>query len=55
MLFRSILQNPDHALHQRLPPVNPQSYNLRELPHDRVIPPVQKSIIPEFIYYSNAL
>ena len=37
-LFRSILQNPDHVLHQRLPPVRPQSYNLRERTHDRVIP-----------------
>ena len=25
-LFRSNLQNPDHVLHQRLPPVEPQSY-----------------------------
>ena len=37
-LFRSIMQNPDHVLHQRLPPVKPQSYSLRERPHDRVIP-----------------
>ena len=37
-LFRSILQNSDHVLHQRLPPVKPQSYSLRERPHDRVIP-----------------
>ena len=51
-LFRSILQNSDHVLvvlHQRLPPVKPQSYNLRERPHDSGYPPVQKSIIPEFI------
>ena len=26
-LFRSILQNSDHVLHQRLPPVKPQSYS----------------------------
>ena len=52
-LCRSILQNPDHVLHQRLPPVKPQSYNLREWPHDRVIPQCKKSIIPEFIYYSK--
>ena len=36
-LFRSILQKTDHVLHQRLPPVKPQSYNLRERSHDRVI------------------
>ena len=43
-LFRSILQNPDHVLHQRLPPVKPQSYNMREQPHDQVIPQCKSSL-----------
>ena len=32
-LFRSILQNPDHVLHQLLPPVKHQNYSLRERAH----------------------
>ena len=44
-LFRSILQNPDPVLHQRLPPVKPQSYNLRERPYDRVIPQCKSPVL----------
>ena len=37
-LFRSILQNPDHVLHQLLPPVKIQNYSLCEQAHNREIP-----------------
>ena len=36
--FSSILQNPDHVLHQLLPPVKYQNYSLRERAHNREIP-----------------
>ena len=37
-LFQSILQNPNHVLHQLLPPVKIQNYSLREWAHNREIP-----------------
>ena len=43
-LFRSILQNPSHVLHQLLPPVKIQNYSFRERAHNREIP-FTKSVI----------
>jgi len=37
-LFSMILQSQYHVLEQLLPPVLPQSYNLRKRPHSRQIP-----------------
>ena len=37
-LFNMILQSQYHVLEQLLPPVLPQSYNLRKRPHSRQIP-----------------
>ena len=43
-LFSSILQNPDHVLHQLLPPVKHQNYSLRERAHNREIPFTRSAI-----------
>lgn len=37
-LFQSVLLNPEHVLHQLLPPVKQHHYSLRERPHNRVVP-----------------
>ena len=36
-LFKSILTNSHHTLHQLLPPVTTHSYDLRKRPHNRII------------------
>ena len=43
-LFRSILQTPNHVLHQLLLPGKHQNYNLRERAHNLEIP-FTKSVI----------
>ena len=43
-LFSSILQNPDHVLHQLLPPVKHQNYRLRERAHNPEIPFTKNAI-----------
>ena len=43
-LFSSILQNPDHVLHQLLPPVKHQYYSLHERTHNHEIPFTRSSI-----------
>ena len=43
-LFRFVSQNPDHVLHQLLPPFKHQNYNLRERAHNLEIP-FTKSVI----------
>ena len=57
-LFRSILQNPDHVLHQLLPPVKHQNYNLRERAHNLEIPftksvVFRKTFIMKMIYLES--
>ena len=37
-LFQALLHNPDHVLHQLLPPVKNITYELRPRAHDREIP-----------------
>ena len=37
-LFSSIIKNPNHVLHQLLPPVHTTVYNLRTRAHNRELP-----------------
>ena len=43
-LFASILRNPQHVLHQFLPPVKHTTHNLRSRAHNRVLPNVKDSL-----------
>ena len=57
-LFRSILQNPNHVLHQLLPPVKIQNYSLRERAHNREIPftksvTFRKTFIMKMLYLES--
>ena len=44
-LFFQIISNPNHVLHQYLPPRKSQPYNLRPKGHDRVLPMKPTSLI----------
>ena len=37
-LFKSVLKNTAHVLHQLLPPIKQHQYSLRDRPHNRVVP-----------------
>ena len=43
-LFQALLHNPDHVLHQLLPPVKTITYELRPRAHDREIPRIINSL-----------
>ena len=43
-LFAAILHNLHHVLHRLLPPVRESTYNLRQRPHDRMIPLIKNIV-----------
>jgi hypothetical protein len=44
-LFKSVLSNPNHVLHQFLPPVKLTNYKLRARTHCRTLPPKPNSLV----------
>ena len=44
-LFKNVLSNPHHVLHQFLPPVKTFSYNLRKRGHNRELPTKSTSLV----------
>ena len=57
-LFQALLHNPDHVLHQLLPPVKTITYELRPRAHDREIPRninslFKKSFMMKMIYLDS--
>ena len=57
-LFQALLHNPDHVLHQLLPPVKSITYELRPKAHDREIPRnintlFMKTFIMKMIYLDS--
>jgi len=50
-LFNSILYNPNHVLHQLMPPEKVNSHNLRERSHNLTIPLIVSNILrTNFLY-----
>ena len=49
-LFHTILNNPNHVLHQFLPPKKQQSYKLRPKAHNRTLPDKTSSLISKTFF-----
>ena len=54
-LFQAVFHNPYHVLHQLLPLVKVNNYNLRETVHDNEIPRNVNSLLHTFTYLTNSI